>query len=188
MEGTTPSSSKRLQSEGETTWAVFVHGKGADPRESLRSMQIVAEHGLPMLAITYRNDEGQARAPEDRYGYGANESDDLAGAVAWLNPAADRFARLGRGTMVGIGSVAGDRGRSGNPVYCTSKAGLHAYLEALRNRVARLANRASEHRDQQLDHAVAKSDGLPQPPDFLVGTGVSALNAMLLEVMDALGC
>jgi NAD(P)-dependent dehydrogenase (short-subunit alcohol dehydrogenase family) len=61
----------------------------------------------------------------------------LGGAVAWLGRAAERFSRLGRGTIVGIGSVAGDRGRSGNPAYCTSKAGLHAYLEALRNRVAR---------------------------------------------------
>lgn len=61
----------------------------------------------------------------------------LRGAVAWLDPAAERFSRLGRGTIVGVGSVAGDRGRSGNPAYCTSKAGLHAYLEAIRNRVAR---------------------------------------------------
>jgi len=61
----------------------------------------------------------------------------LEGAVAWLDPVAERFSRLGSGTIVGIGSVAGDRGRSGNPAYCTSKAGLHAYLEALRNRVAR---------------------------------------------------
>lgn len=61
----------------------------------------------------------------------------LLGAVAWLNPAADRFARLGSGTIVGIGSVAGDRGRAPNPVYGASKAGLHTYLEALRNRVAR---------------------------------------------------
>ena len=61
----------------------------------------------------------------------------LVGAVAWLNPVAERMANLGRGTIVGIGSVAGDRGRSGNPVYCTSKAALHAYLEALRNRLAR---------------------------------------------------
>ncbi len=61
----------------------------------------------------------------------------LFGAVAWLNPVADRMARLGRGTIVGIGSVAGDRGRAPNPVYCTSKAGFHAYLEALRNRLAR---------------------------------------------------
>ena len=62
----------------------------------------------------------------------------LLGAIAWLNPVAERMARLGRGTIVGIGSVAGDRGRAPNPVYCTSKAGFHAYLEALRNRVAKL--------------------------------------------------
>jgi short-subunit dehydrogenase len=62
----------------------------------------------------------------------------LLGAVAWLNPVADRMSRLGRGTIVGIGSVAGDRGRAPNPVYCTSKAGFHAYLEALRNRLAKL--------------------------------------------------
>jgi len=62
----------------------------------------------------------------------------LLGAIAWLNPVAERMARLGRGTIVGIGSVAGDRGRAPNPVYCTSKAGFHAYLEALRNRLAKL--------------------------------------------------
>ncbi len=61
----------------------------------------------------------------------------LGGAVAWLNPAAERFGRLGRGTIVGIGSVAGDRGRSANPAYNTAKAGLHTFLEALRNRVGR---------------------------------------------------
>ena len=33
--------------------------------------------------------------------------------------------------------VAGDRGRVGNPGYNTSKAGLAAYLEALRNRLTR---------------------------------------------------
>lgn len=61
----------------------------------------------------------------------------LEGAVAWLNPAAQRFGRLRRGTIVGIGSVAGDRGRSASPVYNVSKAGLHTYLEALRNRIGR---------------------------------------------------
>jgi short-subunit dehydrogenase len=65
----------------------------------------------------------------------------LNGAVAWLNPVAERFARLRRGTIVGIGSVAGDRGRSANPVYNTSKAGLHTYLEALRNRIGRFGVR-----------------------------------------------
>ena len=61
----------------------------------------------------------------------------LAGAVAWLDPVADRFGRLKRGTIIGIGSVAGDRGRSANPAYNTSKAGLHTFLEAIRNRIGR---------------------------------------------------
>jgi decaprenylphospho-beta-D-erythro-pentofuranosid-2-ulose 2-reductase len=59
----------------------------------------------------------------------------LTGAMAWLNPAAERLKLQGGGTLVGIGSVAGDRGRRGNPAYCASKAALHTYLEALRNRL-----------------------------------------------------
>ncbi len=61
----------------------------------------------------------------------------LLGAMAWLNPAAERFGRLRGGTIAAIGSVAGDRGRSGAPAYNTSKAALHTYLECLRNRVGR---------------------------------------------------
>ncbi|HSN57315.1 MAG TPA: SDR family NAD(P)-dependent oxidoreductase [Candidatus Sulfomarinibacteraceae bacterium] len=85
----------------------------------------------------------------------------LAGAVAWLDPAAERFSRLGRGTIVGIGSVAGDRGRSGNPVYGTSKAGLHTYLEALRNRVARDGVRVVTIKPGFVDTAMTRGvDGL----------------------------
>ena len=59
----------------------------------------------------------------------------ITGAVAWLDQAAIRFGNVGHGTMVGIGSVAGDRGRQGQPVYNASKAFLATYLEALRNRL-----------------------------------------------------
>jgi decaprenylphospho-beta-D-erythro-pentofuranosid-2-ulose 2-reductase len=61
----------------------------------------------------------------------------VVGAMAWINVVAERFARGGAGTIVGISSVAGDRGRRGNPAYHASKAALDAYLEAVRNRVAR---------------------------------------------------
>jgi NAD(P)-dependent dehydrogenase (short-subunit alcohol dehydrogenase family) len=85
----------------------------------------------------------------------------LSGAVAWLDPAADRFGRLGRGTIVGIGSVAGDRGRTGNPVYCTSKAGLHAFLEALRNRISRTGARVVTIKPGFIDTAMTRGlDGL----------------------------
>ena len=61
----------------------------------------------------------------------------LTGAVAWLNEAARRFETERRGTIVGISSVAGDRGRRGNPVYGATKAALNTYLESLRNRIER---------------------------------------------------
>ena len=56
----------------------------------------------------------------------------LIGAMAWLTPVAEMFQSAKAGQIVGIGSVAGDRGRVGNPGYNTSKAGLATYLEALR--------------------------------------------------------
>jgi decaprenylphospho-beta-D-erythro-pentofuranosid-2-ulose 2-reductase len=59
------------------------------------------------------------------------------GALAWLNPAAAYFQSIKGGQIVGIGSVAGDRGRVTAPAYNASKAALHAYLEALRNRLTR---------------------------------------------------
>lgn len=60
----------------------------------------------------------------------------LLGAIAWLNEAAIRFGVAGAGSIVGVTSVAGDRGRRGQPVYCASKAAFNTYLEALRNRLA----------------------------------------------------
>jgi len=59
------------------------------------------------------------------------------GALAWLNPVAAMFQSAHGGTIVGIGSVAGDRGRVGAPGYNASKAALHSYLESLRNRLTR---------------------------------------------------
>jgi len=61
----------------------------------------------------------------------------VLGAMAWLDQAAMAFERTGRGSIVGISSVAGDRGRVINPVYNASKAAFSTYLEALRNRLTR---------------------------------------------------
>lgn len=58
------------------------------------------------------------------------------GALAWCNPAAEFFQSKRAGTIVGIGSIAGDRGRKGNPAYGASKAAFAHYLEALRNRLS----------------------------------------------------
>ncbi len=49
---------------------------------------------------------------------------------------AERFERRGGGVLVGIGSVAGERGRAANYVYGSAKAGFAAFLSGLRNRLA----------------------------------------------------
>lgn len=61
----------------------------------------------------------------------------MVGAIAWCNQAANRFQNTKHGYLVGIGSVAGDRGRQLQPVYNASKAFLHSYLESMRNRLSR---------------------------------------------------
>jgi len=60
----------------------------------------------------------------------------FGGCVAWCNPAAVLFQSQRSGTIVGISSIAGDRGRKGNPMYGATKAAMNHYLEALRNRLA----------------------------------------------------
>lgn len=49
---------------------------------------------------------------------------------------AARMEAQGHGTLVGISSVAGDRGRAVNYVYGSAKAGFTAYLSGLRNRLS----------------------------------------------------
>jgi len=65
------------------TWAIFVHGKGADRREALRALPVFRDLGYPALVITYRNDEGVQEGPDGLYRYGADEWEDLEGAVSY---------------------------------------------------------------------------------------------------------
>ena len=54
------------------------------------------------------------------------------GAVSMLSRLAPRMAQEGKGAIVALSSVAGDRGRPSNYVYGSAKAGLNAYLQGLR--------------------------------------------------------
>lgn len=50
---------------------------------------------------------------------------------------ASRFEMRGSGKLIGISSVAGDRGRASNYIYGSAKAGYTAFLSGLRNRLNR---------------------------------------------------
>lgn len=58
------------------------------------------------------------------------------GAVSILECLAGYMGKRGQGLIVGVSSVAGDRGRQSNYIYGSSKAGLSVYLQGLRNRLA----------------------------------------------------
>ncbi len=59
------------------------------------------------------------------------------GPASILAVLANHFEQRGSGTIVGISSVAGDRGRASNYIYGSAKAGFTAYLSGLRNRLAK---------------------------------------------------
>lgn len=57
------------------------------------------------------------------------------GPASILGVLAKKFELRGSGCLVGISSVAGERGRASNYVYGSAKAGFTAFLSGLRNRL-----------------------------------------------------
>lgn len=57
------------------------------------------------------------------------------GPVSICNIIASKYSMSGSGMIIGISSVAGDRGRAANFIYGSAKAGFTAYLSGLRNRL-----------------------------------------------------
>lgn len=60
------------------------------------------------------------------------------GAVSILTPLANTLEKQGSGWIVGIGSVAGDRGRQSNYVYGSAKGAVALFLQGLRSRLSKV--------------------------------------------------
>ena len=61
----------------------------------------------------------------------------FVGPVNFLSEIANRYEKNKSGTIVGVSSVAGERGRSINYFYGASKSGMTTFLSGLRNRLAK---------------------------------------------------
>ena len=57
------------------------------------------------------------------------------GAVSILSAIANKYEQKKSGTIIGISSVAGERGRQSNYFYGSAKAGFTVFLDGLRNRL-----------------------------------------------------
>jgi NAD(P)-dependent dehydrogenase (short-subunit alcohol dehydrogenase family) len=95
----------------------------------------------------------------------------ILGAMCWLGLAADYLEHQGGGTLVGLSSVAGDRGRPGNGAYMASKSALSSYLDSLRFRLARSGVRVVTIKAGYVDTPMTAGLKLPR------GLTVSADNA-----------
>ncbi|MEA2002031.1 MAG: alpha/beta hydrolase [Actinomycetota bacterium] len=81
------------------TWAIVIHGKGAQRREGLRILEAINEAGYPTLVITSRNDPGQPLDPSGYHRYGATEWADVEGAVRYaVDSGADDVVLVGLST------------------------------------------------------------------------------------------
>ena len=59
------------------------------------------------------------------------------GPINIISDFANIFENQGYGTIVGISSVAGERGKASNYIYGSAKAGFTTFLSGLRNRLAK---------------------------------------------------
>ncbi len=81
----------------------------------------------------YLGDQGMAQSD---YGEARRIIDtNYSGAVSILNIVADDYEQRRAGTIIGVASVAGDRGRQSNYIYGSAKGAFAIYLAGLRNRL-----------------------------------------------------
>lgn len=95
------------------------------------------EEGLLSAAVFVGSMPPQSEIDADPALIDGTVTDSFSGPARFLQMLAPLMEQRGGGTVVGVGSVAGDRGRIGNYVYGSAKAGFHTYLSGLRNRLTR---------------------------------------------------
>ena len=98
--------------------------------------------GLDHVILAYGLLGEQALAERDPAVAQAIIDVNFRSAAGWSLAVADLLERQGRGSLVVLGSVAGDRGRRSNYVYGAAKAGLATLVEGISHRFGGTGPRA----------------------------------------------
>ncbi len=128
---------KPLQSDVEIRFGVYcsIHSFDANSFETHKSFydSISPKPEVCVYVVGYMSDNEKAiiEWSETLKMINAN----YVGALSILNLVAADYAARKHGTIVGISSVAGNRGRQSNYIYGSAKAAFTAYLSGLRNKL-----------------------------------------------------
>ena len=113
--------------------AVELDVTDVDPRAFFDALGVVPRTVVSVVGLL----GDQPRAQTDAAHARAVMETNYVGPALLLAEAAERIAAAGgEGAVIGVGSVAGDRGRKTNYVYGSAKAGFAAFLSGLRHRFA----------------------------------------------------
>lgn len=140
--------------------------------------RMTAEEGELNAAVFVGSMPDQAAIDADPALIDGTVTDSFTGPARFLQMLAPQQEARGGGIVVGVGSVAGDRGRIGNYVYGAAKAGFHTYLSGLRNRLTRVGGHVVTVKPGFVDTAMTW--GLPGL--FLVATPDAVANDILQAV------
>lgn len=120
---------------------VTVETAAFDARDFVSHGSFVEElekKGLPEVSVCVFGYLGDQEKAQDDWSEAMRIIEtNYVGAASILDRLARAYEKKGGGSLVGISSVAGERGRQSNYFYGSSKAAFSAYLSGLRNRLAK---------------------------------------------------
>jgi len=132
---------KRIAADCEVRGALSAKPVAFDARKPEKFAAIIEDaastQGSLNAAVFVGTMPEQAEIDADPSLIDGTIQDSFTGPARFLQRLAPELEERGSGTIIGVGSVAGDRGRIGNYVYGAAKAGFATYLSGLRNRLAR---------------------------------------------------
>ncbi|MGP8231694.1 MAG: SDR family NAD(P)-dependent oxidoreductase [Methylovirgula sp.] len=134
--------------------------------------------GLDILLLAYGALGDQAELERDPAAAAKLIITNFSSAAAWCLAAASVLERQRAGTLLVIGSVAGDRGRRSNFIYGATKGGLAHLVEGIAHKLAPLGARAVIIKpgfvDTPMTAAVIDKGALWAKPEAIAATIVRA--------------
>ncbi|WP_112235178.1 S9 family peptidase [Kocuria sp. BT304] len=78
-----PGDGDTARPEHTGTWAVMVHGRGAQRPECIRGARVAHQLGLHSLIVSYRNDSEAPTTEDNKYGLGFTEWEDVQAGIGY---------------------------------------------------------------------------------------------------------